>query len=199
MKAWIRSDAIALALHNCAYCNGLGARSGRRGAVTLCNCVLRSIFRICYNRFRYCMESERHISKTTLELHGGGRCRRYTWSRKEEEYLADFYLVSKRSLSGVEWQVFRFHFLLGADWKLCCRRLGLDRGTFFHMVYRIEQKLGKVFRELEPYALYPLDEYFGTTVRREKPPAEPTKARPTVVPIRPPLAARSELPEKKSA
>jgi hypothetical protein len=28
------------------------------------------------------------------------------------------------------------------------------------MVYRIEAKLGKVFRELQPYSLYPLDEYF---------------------------------------
>jgi hypothetical protein len=36
-------------------------------------------------------------------------------------------------------------------------------------VYRIQQKLGKVFRELQPYALYPLDEYFGGTIRRELP------------------------------
>jgi len=50
--------------------------------------------------------------------------------------------------------------LLGADWRLCTRRLGMDRGNFFHMVYRIEQKLGRAFRELKPYALYPLDEYF---------------------------------------
>jgi hypothetical protein len=28
------------------------------------------------------------------------------------------------------------------------------------MVYRIEAKLGKVFRELQPYSLYPIDEYF---------------------------------------
>ncbi len=37
----------------------------------------------------------------------------------------------------------------------------MDRGSFFHEVYRIEQKLGKTFRELEPYALFPLDEYFS--------------------------------------
>ena len=28
---------------------------------------------------------------------------------------------------------------------------------------------GRVFRELQPYALYPLDEYFGGTVRKELP------------------------------
>jgi hypothetical protein len=36
----------------------------------------------------------------------------------------------------------------------------MDRGNFFHAVYRIEQKLGRVFRELEPYSLFPVDDYF---------------------------------------
>jgi hypothetical protein len=45
----------------------------------------------------------------------------------------------------------------------------MDRGNFFHSVYRIQQKLGRVFRELQPYALYPLDEYFGGSVRKELP------------------------------
>jgi len=56
--------------------------------------------------------------------------------------------------------------LLGADWKLCCRRLKMDRGNFFHTLYRIQQKLGRVFRELEPYALFPLDEYFGGPIHK---------------------------------
>ena len=36
----------------------------------------------------------------------------------------------------------------------------MDRGDFFHAVDRIEQKLGRVFRQLEPYALFPVDDYF---------------------------------------
>jgi hypothetical protein len=36
----------------------------------------------------------------------------------------------------------------------------MDRGNFFHSVYRIEQKLGRMFRELKPYPLFPLDDYF---------------------------------------
>ena len=67
-----------------------------------------------------------------------------------------------------EHRVFKFHFLLGADWKLCCRRLNMDRGNFFHMVYRIEQRLGRVFRELEPYGLFPLDEYFNGRIQKER-------------------------------
>lgn len=77
--------------------------------------------------------------------------------------MADFTLVSRRTLNEYEYRVFKYHFLLGADWKLCCRKLGLDRGEFFHEIYRIQQKLGRTFRELEPYALFPLDEYFHGT------------------------------------
>jgi hypothetical protein len=96
-----------------------------------------------------------------------GRDRRQVWGRRDEEYIADFCLVSKRFLDDSEHKLFRFHFLLGADWRLCCRQLKMERGSFFHEVYRIQQKLGKVFRELEPYALYPLDEYFGGTYKKD--------------------------------
>ena len=104
------------------------------------------------------------MSKAALEF-VSGRDKRQTWGRKDEEYVADFCLISRRTLDEVEYRVFKFHFLLGADWKLCCRRLNVDRGNFFHIVYRIEQKLGRVFRELKPYGLYPLDEYFRNTTR----------------------------------
>jgi hypothetical protein len=68
--------------------------------------------------------------------------------------------VSRRVLTDYEHTIFRYHFLLGADWKLCCRKLEMDRGNFFHSVYRIEQALGRAFRELQPCPLYPLHEYF---------------------------------------
>jgi hypothetical protein len=89
------------------------------------------------------------------------------YSRKKEEYTADFCLVSRRALDGFEQKVFRYHYLLGADWKLCARQLKVDRGTIYHVIYRIESRLGQVFAELKPYPLYPLDEYFGGLLRRE--------------------------------
>jgi hypothetical protein len=131
-----------------------------------CSCVLRGIFRVCYARFRQCIEKEKHMSHVRLALISG-RDRRQVWGRRDEEYIADFCLVSKRFLDDSEHKLFRFHFLLGADWRLCCRQLKMERGSFFHEVYRIQQKLGKVFRELEPYALYPLDEYFGGTYKKD--------------------------------
>jgi hypothetical protein len=94
-----------------------------------------------------------------------GRTIATTWGMKDEEFMADFCLVAKRYLTPLEHRIFRFHFLLGADWKLCCRQMKMDRGDFFHIVYRMQQKLGRVFKELKPYPLYPLDEYFGGSVR----------------------------------
>lgn len=79
--------------------------------------------------------------------------------------MADFTLVSRRTLDEYEYVVFKYHFLLGADWNLCCRKLNLDRGEFFHEVYRIQQKLGRTFRELEPHALFPLDQYFNSRTK----------------------------------
>jgi hypothetical protein len=102
----------------------------------------------------------------SLEFSSGRNSRR-VYSRKSEEYMADFCLVSRRVLEEEEHRIFRYHFLLGADWKLCCRRLNMDRGNFFHAVYRIEQKLGRTFAELEPYPLYPLRDYFSGVIRRQ--------------------------------
>ena len=80
--------------------------------------------------------------------------------------MADFCLVSRRVLDDFDHKIFRYHFLLGADWRLCCRQLGIDRGTIFHAIYRIEQQLGRAFAELKPYPLYPLNEYFGGTIQK---------------------------------
>ncbi|HKW99420.1 MAG TPA: hypothetical protein VJN43_16890 [Bryobacteraceae bacterium] len=127
------------------------------------------------------------MSKVTLTF-CAGKDRRLTWVRKDEDYVADFYLVSRRTLTEFEYLVFRNHFLLGADWKLCCRQMKIDRGTFFHTVYRLQQKLGRVFRELKPYSLYPLDEYFGGTMRKAPPELAPKVIRMPEPEFSPPLA-----------
>lgn len=182
MMEWTRSETLGLALHACRQCHGLGMHIGRRGKSTPCNCVYRAIFNACYRRFRYCAAKEKYITQVSLEFTSGGE-HRMTWGRKDEEYVADFCLVSRRTLDEQEYRVFKFHFLLAADWKLCCQRLKMDRGNFFHMVYRIRQKLGRVFRELEPYSLFPLDEYFFGATRVAPQPIAPKR----VLPIRPPV------------
>ena len=182
---WTRSETLALAQQSCTYCYGLGLRPGRAGVSTPCNCVFRAIFRACYVRFRQCAYKEKYISRVSLEANPG-RQRKSVWGLKNEEYIADFCLVSRRALDESQYTIFKYHFLLGADWKLCCRKLNMDRGTFFHELYRIEQKLGRTFRELEPHALFPIDEYFSST----------GKSRPAV--ISPFPVETDEIPKAKA-
>jgi hypothetical protein len=167
---WNRSETIALASPSCTLCHGEGLRRTiKKEKEAPCNCVLRAIFRACYTRFRYCATKEKQVSRVTLHLCEGGKQGSRSWGRRDEEYTADFCLVTKRTLDEFEHKIFRFHFVMGADWRLCCRQMKIDRGTFFHAVYRIQQKLGRVFRELEPYALFPLDEYFGGVITKALP------------------------------
>jgi hypothetical protein len=148
------------------------------------------VFRACYNRFREYVAEGVGVSTVSLDFCRGKDGRR-SYSRKREEYMADFCLVSRRFLDESEYKVFRFHFLLGADWRLCCRQMKVDRGTFFHTVYRIERNLGRAFAQLEPYALYPVNEYFAGLIRRERHPALESLRRLPASRLIPPL--RGEL------
>jgi hypothetical protein len=181
---WNRSETLALAKQSCSLCNGLGQRSIRKGECTPCNCVLRAIFRACYARFRHCNDREKYISKVTL-VPCDGKAQKMAFARLDEEYIADFCLIGRRTLDELEYIVFRSHFLLGAEWNLCCERLRLDRGAFFHVIYRIQQKLGRVFRELKPYGLYPVDEYFAGRVHNSLLTVVPNKR--VRFPVRPPV------------
>lgn len=162
---WNRSNAIGLALASCTLCDGHGMVDLiRGGAERPCDCVFRAIFRACYRRFRECALPGAQVSTVSIEhAHGPGGKRFY--SRKREEFAADFCLITRRVLNDLEYKLFRYTFLLGADWRMAAPRLGLDRGTFFHLLYRVEEKLGREFADTKPYALYPIDEYFGGVVQ----------------------------------
>jgi hypothetical protein len=140
------------------------------------------------------MTRDKYVSRISLDSLPS-KDHRGCWGRKNEEYAADFCLVSKRCLTEYEYRILRYHFLLGADWKLCCLKLKVDRGNFFHSVYRIQQKLGRAFRELQPYALFPVDEYFHGPVKGVKSCLPDDR----VVPIRPPVRELSSLPQQRTA
>jgi hypothetical protein len=130
------------------------------------------------------------MSKVTMET-GKGKERRGVWGRKDEEYIADFLSVSRRALSDDEHRIFRYHYLLAADWKMCCRKLNMDRGTFYHEIYRIQEKLGRIYRDLQPYGLYPLDQYFRGATKEDAI---------SIVPIRPKVETWTGLiPLRKAA
>ena len=160
-----RPDLVQLALSSCRLCEGTGLRmaSERRKArhetpPTFCACVLRAVFRSCFARFRQCVFRGKHRGPVSFERTSTGRSNRGMWSRKE----ADFDLVARRHLDKAHYRIFRYHFLLGAGWRICCEHLHLDRGNFYHAVYRIEHRVGEAIVELEPYSLYPPREYFTT-------------------------------------
>lgn len=176
-------------MSQCTQCHGMGLRAGRGQESAPCNCVFRTIFRLCFDHFRLCSAKDKPLNSAVLEFNPRSN-KRQTYGLKEEEYAADFCNISKRSLTDEEYRIFKYHFLLGADWKLCCKRLNMERGPFFHTVYRIQQRLGRRFRELQPYALFPLDEYFNGTMRNEVPEL-PDES--NVVPIRPGKPKLSEL------
>lgn len=163
-------EMLALAKPGCTLCLGLGYRFGRRESDTpTCNCVWRAVFRLCFARFKRLYSGEGYISqvKTGRFDQTGQAINKPRATVLESDYLADFIIVARRALQDrpLSLKLFRFHDLLGADWKLCCRKLGIDRGEFFHEVYRVQQMVGKALYETEPFALFPLDEYFGGTVR----------------------------------
>ena len=138
---WSQSEVLSLAQLSCAVCIGEGTIKEKGGKILPCSCVLRAVFRACYARFRHCVAKEKNITRASPEM-VAGKDGRMAWGRKDEEYIADFCLVSRRALVGLDYKVFKFHFLLGANWKLCTRKLNLDRGDFFHAVYRVSGVCG---------------------------------------------------------
>ena len=186
---WDRSDLYLVAQANCVTCHGTGVRREKKGQLIPCACASRAIFLSCYTGFRDCVTRGKYRSHVFFERAASGKTNRTTWSRKEEEYMADFVLVSRRSLDAWHYRLFRLYFLLGADWKLCSRKFGLSRGNFFHAIYRIQEQLGKAFYQLEPYALYPPRDYF---VLRLPGPMEP--CRPSVSATAPTRTTRGAKP-----
>ena len=170
-----RSNCLAIARTGCVDCNGLGIRNvttvlnGSKELTDVpCWCALRSVFRACYARFRYCVARQDHISTVSIETwcaHQGPRA----FARRNEDFMADFTLIAKKTLTPAEHKAFRMHYLLGADWSLCCRYMGLTRGNYFHLVYHVEEKLGRAFASVQPYALYPTSDYFGFGSVRQGP------------------------------
>lgn len=142
----------ALANERCAHCYGSG-----RNRASVCGCVLRAIFRICWSYF---VGGSEEVDAR--------RCRR---SRSYEypglEYAADFRAVAKRALTPGEWRVFEIRYLKGADWRLGTRLLNLDRGKFHHLCYRVQEVIGRACLETAPFALYPPNEYFVPVAGRK--------------------------------
>jgi hypothetical protein len=166
-------DAIART-RQCDVCHGdqatINAASGRGH---LCRCVYRKIFSDLMDGYRQSKGSagcRGEITEHHVPGFGGG----VSYSRKNEEYVADVELLLKRVaarldaeykdifphhfaftkycfIGGAPETVIMRHLKLGEDWK---RRVGVA-------LDRIRATASKSAVELVPYPLFPVREYFN--------------------------------------
>jgi len=193
---WTRSETIGLASLRCPQCGGIGLVRALKGTVDPCPCVLRKVFRICWNRYRFGRVEQMERGAPIVNIAGlGRRAQRQpgAFSFTLECYLADFVLVAKRALSGDEFDFFSAAYLSGADWKRAHEAVGMNRTHFIHACNRVEATLGRAFSETQPFALFPLDAYFSRPAPGTRTPALPSKVPARYQPLVPPLAQRQPL------
>ena len=156
-KLLASGELLMAAFQRCTKCYGLGYTLYPGPKV--CNCALRGIFKVCYQRYnllRFKQESAlTHLCYRKTSVRTG-----FVWCRQDEEYIADFYLLTRRSLSLRDLELWKLYFEQGRPWGVCAAVLRTNRGNFYHGVYKIEQTLGRLLWELEPYPLFPLYGYF---------------------------------------
>jgi len=137
-----RVDLAGVALSNanerCTYCQGTGRVKAYK-ATRVCVCAYRGIARKCMDRYRIIRTSGPWGKCSIQRSEGGGLMRGF----KEVEFLADVDLAARRVLSAEERKVYELYSVGGFAWDQCARKLGMDRGNFFHAVYSVERKLGK--------------------------------------------------------
>lgn len=139
---WIQSETAPLAKQQCGLCFGLGIVQRRASLQdSPCGCVLREIFRICYEQFQ---ESSRSFG-----------------AHEHQQYALDFQIVARRHLSLEDYNIFREYFVNVLPWQGAALRLRLSRSGYFDRLYRIEERLGRAYADIRPHALYPTAAYLA--------------------------------------
>lgn len=187
------SEWMALSYASCKFCFGTGVRLFGVGHVeTVCNCCNRGVCRSVVRAYKFYSESIGQTLRSPQLSDGSNRQARRTGGNRQAEWCADVWLCAKRNLTPRQWQIFRRHHIGGEQWN----QFGIEWGVFWHEKYRLEQILGRVFRELKPYALFPTDEYFHESSLSlsadVRPCAVPAPRYPNGRPLVPPLAAPAQ-------
>lgn len=147
--------------------------------------LTESPFYACFHKFKECKTQRSSHNLNYEYVSTPHRGHHLVFGYKREEYMTDFCLISKRTLTAEEHQLFSFHFLLGADSKACCQRLKISRAKFFSTRDGIEEKLDHAFQFTAPYPLFPTERYFAASTQVASA-FTPAPAMPQ--PLRPPLA-----------
>lgn len=142
-----------IAKMDCAICKGAGQYFSR-GGVAWCLCVWRYIFRECLRKKQeWAYNQDYHF--LTVNRHNGpaNECPRLEFSADMDSLARRCFAANPKSL-----RLYREYHLQDSGWKSVARLLKLDRGNFFHLVYKVEAALGKMYFENE---LFPIDKYTG--------------------------------------
>jgi hypothetical protein len=140
----------------CDICFGFGEVRRPDWSLRVCGCAYRGILRACWDQERKVRESLVAGSALLFIEPVAG----YGWALnyKTIEYRVDFAGVIERVLPPAERLLWRLHCEEGRPWFECGPRLGMNRGNFFHALYRMQERLGRGLLEA---GLYPLAKYFG--------------------------------------
>lgn len=165
------ASPVALSKPTCRRCRGRGLVASRGGYRT-CVCVYRRVFRACLGSYHHCEASMGSAGTVQFERvgHAQGRCA-IVASFKRAEYAADFIMLARRALAHrpVELAVFEAYHVADLEWLAAVPRVNrilhlprpLNRGSFFHAVYRAEGLIGAAIVSTRPYSLFPPRQYFA--------------------------------------
>ena len=171
------ASPVALSMHSCRHCRGRGLVACK-GRYRTCACVYRRVFRACLDSYHYCQASMGSPGAVQCERVGRaqGRCA-IVASFKRAEYAADFILLARRVLAfrPIEMAVFNAFHVDDLEWIVAVPRVNrllrqlrpprrprpLNRGSFFHAVYRAEGLIGAAILTTRPYSLFPPRQYFA--------------------------------------
>lgn len=152
---WTTEQAALEAFGGCERCNATGFDVTGE----LCTCVCRKVFRVCYHRFKLCLEASTAARTVTIVECHSGVDRHLVWFRRHEDYCADFANTGRRVLKGYALGIFRFYHLLGGSVSLVAKRLGIARPTFYRYMEEAEVEVGRELALMKPYSPYPPHRY----------------------------------------
>ncbi len=158
---WDRGEVLSLARGNCPFCFGLGFNRGYKIWHTTgapCICVLRRIFKQCYQKYRELRNTSLTNSHLSLEyLTNAARFNPF----KDRDFVVDFETLGGKGLCLEEREIFILHYIRGYPYYTICAKKGYSKYRYFQYIIRIEAILAQVFRSIRPYPLFPIDEYFS--------------------------------------
>ncbi len=140
----IDSLLLPMAAEGWSHCAGFGVVVRERRAPRACACVWRAIAGAVLG-----MAERIDAYPSWHPLWGPHGC-----SRPGEEFLADVQ-AAQRALERNLQRALALS--LEGDWRYCSKRMGLDRGQWFHELYRARQRFGQ---ECYQRGLYPFGVYF---------------------------------------